>query len=292
MNLGLIIILPLLGAALPLIAGQTRRRCALAAASAPLLALLWTLAQAPHLLTGKVLTDELLAAEPLRASWSWLPQLGLNISFRLDGLALLFVLLILGIGLLVILYARYYLSAADSLPRLYALLLLFMSAMLGVVTADNLLLLCVFWELTSLTSFLLIGYWSQHSDARRGARLALSVTGAGGLSLLAGVLILGNIAGSFDLDKVFAARAIIQQHALYPCALLLILLGAFTKSAQFPFYFWLPHAMAAPTPVSAYLHSATMVKLGVFLLARLYPVLAGSDYWFYSVAGTGLITLL
>jgi len=287
MNLGLIVILPLLGAALPVIAGKTPTRCALAAASAPLLALLGALAQAPH-----VFTDGLLAAEPLRASWSWLPQQGLNIALRLDGLALLFVLLILGIGLLVILYARYYLSAADSLPRLYALLLLFMSAMLGVVTADNLLLLCVFWELTSLTSFLLIGYWSQHSDARRGARLALSVTGAGGLCLLAGVLILGHIAGGFDLDRVFAARAVIQQHPLYPCALLLILLGAFTKSAQFPFYFWLPHAMAAPTPVSAYLHSATMVKLGVFLLARLYPALAGSDYWFYGVTGTGMVTLL
>jgi len=162
MNLWLIILLPLLGAALPLAVGDKRTRCALAAAIAPFAALLTVALQTPHIFAG----------EPLRTTWSWLPQLGLNLALRLDGLALLFVLLILGIGLLVILYARYYLAAHDSLPRLYALLLLFMSAMLGVVTADNLLLLCIFWELTSLTSFLLIGYWSQHSDARRGARMA------------------------------------------------------------------------------------------------------------------------
>jgi multicomponent K+:H+ antiporter subunit A len=163
---------------------------------------------------------------------------------------------------------------------------------LGIVLADNLVLLVVYWELTSLSSFLLIGYWTQREDARQGARMALTVTGAGGLALLGGVLLLGQIVGSTDLDRVLAAGDVIRDSALYPVALVLILLGCFTKSAQFPFHFWLPHAMAAPTPVSAYLHSATMVKAGVFLLARLYPALGGSEPWFWIVSCTGLATLL
>ncbi|HEX7764852.1 MAG TPA: proton-conducting transporter membrane subunit, partial [Cellvibrio sp.] len=203
-----------------------------------------------------------------------------------------FALLIVGIGLLVILYARYYLDDKDSLGRLYALLQLFMMAMLGIVLADNILLLIVFWELTSLSSFLLIGYWSHKSEARKGARMALAITGAGGLTLLAGALILGQITGSYSLQVILSSAELIQAHPLYPVALILILIGAFTKSAQFPFHFWLPHAMAAPTPVSAYLHSATMVKAGVFLLARLYPALSGSDLWFYLVTFTGLATLV
>jgi multicomponent K+:H+ antiporter subunit A len=167
-----------------------------------------------------------------------------------------------------------------------------MGAMLGIVLADNLILLVVFWELTSLTSFLLIGYWSDQSEARNGARMALAITGAGGLALLAGALLLGHIVGGHDLDLVLASGSVIRAHPLYLPALLLILLGAFTKSAQFPFHFWLPHAMAAPTPVSAYLHSATMVKAGVFLLARMYPALGGSDAWFWIVAPVGLATLV
>jgi len=228
----------------------------------------------------------------LQAGWLWLPQQGLNLTFRLDGLSLLFGLLITGIGLLVILYARYYLSERDDLGRFYALLLLFMGAMLGVVLADNLLLLLVFWELTSLSSFLLIGYWHHRADARQGARMALTMTAAGGLALLAGFLLLGHIGGSFELSVLLLAGETVKNHPAYPVMLVLILLGAFTKSAQFPFHFWLPHAMAAPTPVSAYLHSATMVKAGVFLLARLFPVLADTDLWFYLVGGTGLLTLL
>ncbi|WP_137937508.1 monovalent cation/H+ antiporter subunit A [Chitinivorax sp. B] len=225
-------------------------------------------------------------------SHRWLPALGLRFSLSLDGLGYLFGLLIAAIGLLVVVYARYYLSRADSLPRFYSYLLLFMGAMLGVVWSDNLLLLMVFWELTSLSSFLLIGFWHEGRQARIGARMALTVTGAGGLAMFAGFLLLGDIVGSFDLHAVIAARAQIQADPWFPLALGLILLGAFTKSAQFPFHFWLPQAMAAPTPVSAYLHSATMVKAGVFLLARLYPALGGNDWWFSMVAPVGLATLL
>lgn len=238
------------------------------------------------------LAPEVFAGETLLFSLPWLPQLGINFALRLDGLGLLFALLILGIGLLVVLYARYYLSERDPMGRFYGFLLLFMAAMLGVVLSENLLLLLVFWELTSLSSFLLIGYWKHRTDARQGARLALTITGAGGLAMLAGILLLGQISGSYELSVVLASADIIQAHPLYPVTLVLILLGAFTKSAQFPFHFWLPHAMAAPTPVSAYLHSATMVKAGVFLLARLFPALAGTELWFYLVATTGMITLL
>ncbi len=228
------------------------------------------------------------------ARWriDWLPQAHLYFGFRLDGLAWLFALLICGIGALVVLYAAYYLQHDDPAARFFAFLLFFMGAMLGIVLADNLLLLVVFWELTSLSSFLLIGYWSGRSEARNGARMALAITGAGGLALLAGVLLLGRIAGGYDLDLVLASRSVIQKDPLYLAALALILLGAFTKSAQFPFHFWLPQAMAAPTPVSAYLHSATMVKAGVFLLARLYPALGGSDAWFWMVTPVGLATLV
>jgi len=228
----------------------------------------------------------------LIASFAWLPDWGLTLSFRLDGLGLMFSLLILGIGLLVTLYAYYYLDVHDRLGRFYTLLLLFMAAMLGVVLSENLLLLVVFWELTSLSSFLLISYKHESYESRLAARIALAVTGGGGLALFAGVLLLGHIAGSYELTQVLAAGEQIRAHDLYAPMLILVLLGAFTKSAQFPFHFWLPQAMAAPTPVSAYLHSATMVKAGVFLLARLYPALAGSELWFWLVSGTGAITLV
>lgn len=227
-------------------------------------------------------------------AWSvpWLPALGLQFGFRMDGLAWLFALLVSGIGSLVVLYAAMYIDRKDPAVRFYAFLLLFMGAMLGVVLADNLLLLVVFWELTSLSSFLLIGYWHRREDAREGARMALTITGAGGLCLLAGVLIIGHIVGDFRLETVLRSGELIRSHALYEVALVLVLLGAFSKSAQFPFHFWLPHAMAAPTPVSAYLHSATMVKAGVFLLARLYPALGHSEPWFWIVSLVGLTTLV
>jgi multicomponent K+:H+ antiporter subunit A len=283
MLLPLIILIPLLGAWLP--ATLSRAFGIDPARTAGVLvigALAIVLAQAGAVLDGATFVQ----------SWPWIPSLGLNASFRLDGLSLLFALLILVIGALVVLYARYYLAPEDSKERFYGLLLLFMGAMLGVVLSENLLLLVTFWELTSLSSFLLIGFWRQQADARRGARLALMITGAGGLALLAGVLLIGHVVGSFELTRVLASGEVIKAHPLYGAILLLVLLGAFTKSAQFPFHFWLPHAMAAPTPVSAYLHSATMVKAGVFLLARLFPALAGTETWFFIVSGTGLATQL
>jgi len=248
----------------------------------PVIALIMVISYAPAVLSGEVVRD----------SMSWIPLLGIDIALRLDGLALLFVFMILVIGILVIFYARYYLSSKDSLPKLYAYLMLFMTAMLGIVMSNNVIQLWFFWELTSISSFLLISYWWHKSEAREGARMALAITGAGGLALLAGLLLLGNIVGSYNLDVILASRDIIHGHDWYEASLILILLGAFTKSAQFPFHFWLPHAMAAPTPVSAYLHSATMVKAGVFLLARFYPALAGTDIWFLIVSFTGLATLL
>ncbi|MGV8843570.1 MAG: monovalent cation/H+ antiporter subunit A [Pseudomonas sp.] len=283
MVLALIVALPFLGTILPLLFERAgRSACAVAAGLAPMAALVLLLSQQSAVFAGELLTVKL----------DWLPQIGFNLSLRLDGLAFLFALLILGIGLLVILYARYYLSKKEPMGRFFAYMLLFMGSMLGVVLSENLLLMLVFWELTSLSSFLLIGFWSTRSDARKGARMALAVTGGGGLALFAGILLIGHIVGSFELTQVLAAGDLIRADALYPLALVLVLLGVFTKSAQFPFHFWLPHAMAAPTPVSAYLHSATMVKAGVFLLARLYPALADSEWWFYLVSITGLVTLL
>jgi multicomponent K+:H+ antiporter subunit A len=248
----------------------------------PVIALIMTISLAPAIFSGDTIIETM----------TWIPLLGIDISFRLDGLALLFVFMILVIGILVIFYARYYLSNKDSMPKLYSYLMLFMTAMLGIVMSNNIIQLWFFWELTSISSFLLISYWWQKSEARNGAIMALTITGGGGLALLAGLLLLGDIVGSYNLDIILASKDIIQAHAWYEVALVLILLGAFTKSAQFPFHFWLPHAMAAPTPVSAYLHSATMVKAGIFLLARFYPALAGTDIWFIIVSITGLSTLL
>ncbi len=236
--------------------------------------------------------ETVLSGGTVRTDIAWLPEQGLDIALRMDGFAWMFCLLVTGIGLLVVMYARYYMAPADPLARFLAFLLAFMGAMLGIVLSGNLLLLVFFWELTSLFSFLLIGYWHQNAAARDGARMALTVTGIGGLALLVGVLLIGRIVGSYDLDVVLASGPLIRNHDLYLPALLLVLAGALTKSAQFPFHFWLPQAMAAPTPVSAYLHSATMVKAGVFLLARLWPALAGTEPWFWIVATTGLATLL
>jgi multicomponent K+:H+ antiporter subunit A len=233
-----------------------------------------------------------MAGETVMNHWPWVPEIGLNVGFRLDGLSLMFAGLIMGIGLLIIVYAHYYLSESDSAAKFFSLMMLFMAAMLGVVLSDNLLLLVVFWELTSLSSFLLVGYWSHRPDARSGARQALAVTGGGGLAMLGGFVLLGQIAGTYELSAMADRVADIQASPLFVPALLLILVGAFSKSAQFPFHFWLPDAMAAPTPVSAYLHSATMVKAGVFLLMRMYPVLSGSGWFELIVTGVGLVTVL
>lgn len=283
MNLLWVVLLPLIGTLVPLLTERFGRNiCAFSVAILPAWSLIIVLMYAGGIFDG----------EAIRQTIEWIPAIGLDLSFRLDGLSLLFLLLILGIGLLVILYARYYLSSKDSMGQFYAYLMLFMSAMVGIVISNNLIQLWMFWELTSISSFLLISFWSHKSDARKGARMALTVTGAGGLALLAGLLLIGQIVDSYDIDTVLASGDAIRADAYYPVALILVLLGAFTKSAQFPFHFWLPHAMSAPTPVSAYLHSATMVKAGIFLLARFYPALAGTDLWFIIVSLTGLITLL
>ncbi len=279
----LIAVLPFVGALLPgLMVRAGRTTSAVATATPTALALVMLIILSPRVLSGEVIQAEL----------EWLPQLGLSASFFLDGLGLLFAGMILGVGLLITLYARFYLSSDDPMGQFYTYLLLFQGAMLGIVLSDNILLLLIFWELTSLSSFLLIGYWKHLPEGRQGARMALTVTGAGGLAMIGGMLILGNIVGSYNLTDILQAGDQIKASEWYLPALILILLGAFTKSAQFPFHFWLPHAMAAPTPVSAYLHSATMVKAGVFLMARMWPALAGTDAWFYIVASTGLVTMV
>lgn len=244
------------------------------------------------LLASAYLYQQVGAGEIVRYQAAWMPAFGVEFMLRMDGLAWLFVMLVTGVGLLVVLYARYYMSEQDPVPRFFAFLLAFMGSMLGVVLSGNLIQLVVFWELTSITSFLLIGYWHHRIDARRGARMAFTVTGAGGLCLLCGVLIIGHIVGSYDLDTVLEAGDLIRAHDLYLPALILVALGALTKSAQFPFHFWLPHAMAAPTPVSSYLHSATMVKAGIFLLMRFWPSLSGTEEWMWLIAGAGVCTLL
>ena len=283
MSLIVLLLLPFIGSCLAALLPHNARNTE--SLLAGLVALVGTLQVAllyPQIAHGGVIREEFM----------WLPSLGLNFVLRMDGFAWLFSILVLAIGTLVSLYARYYMSPEDPVPRFFSFFLAFMGAMLGLVLSGNLIQIVFFWELTSLFSFLLIGYWHHRSDARRGAYMALMVTGAGGLCLLAGVMLLGHVVGSYDLDAVLAAGDQIRAHSLYPILLTLILIGALSKSAQFPFHFWLPHAMAAPTPVSAYLHSATMVKAGVFLLARLWPALSGSEQWFWIVSGAGACTLV
>ncbi|MFZ0097657.1 MAG: proton-conducting transporter membrane subunit, partial [Gemmobacter sp.] len=283
MSPALIAALPFIGALFPgLMIRVGRNACAVMAGFFSLMALIGLGLHLPAILRGEVIVAHI----------NWMPALGLNANFFIDGLGLLFAGLILGIGLLIILYARFYLSDRDPMGQFYTYLMLFQGAMVGIVLSDNILLLLVFWELTSLSSFLLIGYWKHLPEGRQGARMALAVTGGGGLAMIAGMLILGHIAGSYDLTTILQSREAIQASPLYLPALILILAGCFTKSAQFPFHFWLPHAMAAPTPVSAYLHSATMVKAGIFLMARMWPVLAGTPEWFWIVTSAGLITMV
>jgi len=222
----------------------------------------------------------------------WVPLLEVSLSFQADGLALLFALLVSGIGALVCIYAGTYLAGHRHLRRFYLFILLFMISMLGIVLAGNLITLYVFWELTSITSYLLIGFDHEKEESRRAALQALLVTGAGGLALLAGFIMMGLAAGSMDIATILSRGSTIRDHANYLPMLLLVLFGAFTKSAQFPFHFWLPEAMAAPTPVSAYLHSATMVKAGIYLLARFTPVLGGTDAWYGIVTTAGATTMV
>ncbi|MGM0553817.1 MAG: putative monovalent cation/H+ antiporter subunit A [Pseudomonadota bacterium] len=229
--------------------------------------------------------------ESIVLAWPWLPGLDIQLSFLVDGLSLLFALLISGIGFFIVTYAGRYLEGDSDLGRFYVIILAFMGSMLGLVLADNLVAMFVFWELTSITSYLLIGYNHENADARKYALQGLFVTAGGGLALLAGIVMLALAGGSWELSEILNNGDAVREHALYLPLLILILLGAFTKSAQVPFHFWLPNAMAAPTPVSAYLHSATMVKAGVYLMARLNPSLGGTDIWFTILALFGAVTM-
>ena len=248
----------------------------------PVLLFIYYILHVPSVAAGSVFTQ----------SVAWVPSLGINFDLRLDGLSLLFSLLITGIGAAIFFYARTYLRGHPYFDRFFGYLMLFMSAMLGLVLSNNILTLFIFWELTSISSFFLIGFNNDNAESRKSALTALSVTGIGGFFLLAGLVLLGNIADTFIISELFARRDIIVNHALYPLFTGLIFIGAFTKSAQFPFHFWLPGAMKAPTPVSAYLHSATMVKAGIYLLARFTPILGSTDFWNYTLMVVGGFTML
>jgi len=282
-GLPLIVLLPFIGAVLVFLTAKMHRLApAWVAGGITLLAIL--------ILT--LLSSIPFSGDSLIQSWTWIEAIGLSFSFRIDGLSMLFGFIILGIGILIVFYARYYLSPQDSMVRFYVYLLLFMGSMLGIVMSENILLLILFWELTSLSSFLLISFWQYKKAGRDGAMMALVITGAGGLALFASMLLLGWIVGSYELSVVLESRDIIVASPYFTTIFVLFFIGVITKSAQFPFHFWLPHAMAAPTPVSAYLHSATMVKAGIFLLARFYPVYGGTDEWIIMVSTAGLLTLL
>ena len=246
----------------------------------PVVLFVWFCTMIPAVSGGEILVWET----------AWLPQLGVDLDFVVDGLSLLFALLITGIGAFIFLFAGEYMTGYRQRGRFTLFLVSFMLAMLGVVLADNLVALFVFWELTTLTSFLLIGYSHEDAGARRAALQGLLVTGAGALAMLAGFVILGQAVGTFSLREMLADPAGFADHPHYTAVVVLVMLGAFTKSAQFPFHFWLPNAMAAPTPVSAYLHSATMVKAGVFLLARFTPLLGGTELWMQTLIAVGAVT--
>lgn len=235
----------------------------------------------PHIANGKTVSH----------TYEWIPSFNINFTTYIDGLSLILSLLITGVGSLVILYSNFYLSMKESLHHFYCYLLLFMGAMLGVVFSDNLMVLYAFWELTSVSSFLLIAFWHHRKASRAGARKSMTITVSGGVAMMVGFLMLYTMSGTFSIREIVADVDQISEQALFIPALVLILLGAFTKSAQFPFHIWLPDAMEAPTPVSAYLHSATMVKAGIYLVARFTPVFGGEMVWFWAVTGVGLITL-
>ncbi|MCS6774079.1 MAG: DUF4040 domain-containing protein, partial [Thermoflexales bacterium] len=259
----------------------------------------WTLAIAPLVGFATLLSiaPSVAGGKPIQAALPWMPTLGLSLSLYLDGLSLLFALLVTGIGTLVTLYAGYYFTEGDlGAPskdgRFFLYLMLFMTAMLGLVMAGDVITLFVFWEGTSITSFLLVAYKFKDEAARQGAFRALFITGGGGVALLGGLVLLAVLSGSAEFAEILAQGDALRGSSLYPVLLGLIALGALTKSAQFPAHFWLPGAMSAPAPASAYLHSATMVKAGVYLLARLNPALGNTDLWFWLFSLIGLATML
>ena len=249
----------------------------------PLVVFGYLLSYIPSIAAGKTISTVL----------PWIPAYNINLTAYIDGLSLTFGLIITGIGFLVILYSIYYMSKEkEALHNFYVYILLFMGAMLGLVFADNIFVLYVFWEITSISSFLLIAYWFEREQSRSGAQKSLAITIFGGLSMLAGFILLSLITDTYSIREMMSKVGYIQAHPYFIPAMVLILLGAFTKSAQFPFSIWLPDAMEAPTPISAYLHSATMVKAGIYLVARLTAIFGGVAAWFWLVAGVGLVTLL
>lgn len=282
-NLQWVVLLPFaLALFVPMLARRLQSRVGWAVLCVPAGLTAYLLALLPRIGRGDVLAS----------AWSWAEGYGLRFSLALDAFSLLFALLIAGIGTLVVTYSIFYLGRDEDLSRFYVCILLFMGAMLGVVLSDNLLVLYMFWEITSISSFLLIGFWHTRAESRDGALKSMLTTVMGGLALLAGFLLLGAAAGTYSVRELAARAPDILAHPYYPAIVILVLLGAFTKSAQAPFHLWLPGAMAAPTPVSAYLHSATMVKAGIFLVARMSTVLGGTDLWFYTVAAVGMATMV
>ena len=254
----------------------------------------WALAVLPASLTlyFAQFIGPVAAGETFTFSTPWAPSVGIMLSFYVDGLSLLFALLISGIGTFIVLYAGAYLKGHPDLGRFLMFILMFMGSMLGLVMSDNVVTLFVFWELTSITSFLLIGFNHDKPRSRRAALQALVVTGGGGLALLAGLLLMAHVGGSMELSTLLADGDVLREHPWYLAIFILVLAGAFTKSAQAPFHFWLPNAMEAPTPVSAYLHSATMVKAGVYLLARMNPGLGGTEIWQTLLVLFGAVTFI
>ena len=271
----------LLAALAPLFHRWFGERASFVLAAFPAALALWFLSQLPAVMAG----------ETLVLTMAWVPSLGMSLTFVVDGLSMLFALLVTGIGTFVLIYAGGYLRGHPDLVRFHLAILAFMVSMLGLVLADGLFTLFVFWELTSITSYLLIGFNHTDLEARKSARQGLFVTVAGGLALMAGLAMLGVAGGSWSLSELNAMGDVLREHDLYTPLLVCLLLGAFTKSAQFPFHFWLPNAMAAPTPVSAYLHSATMVKAGIYLLARLQPSLGGTEMWTVTLSVVGALTM-
>ncbi|MBC7086600.1 MAG: DUF4040 domain-containing protein [Methanomethylovorans sp.] len=233
--------------------------------------------------------------ESFKASVEWLPSMGIEYSIYVDGLSILFGIIITVIGIIIMSYSNGYMSRKEDLPRYYQWLLLFMGSMLGLVFSANTIMMFIFWELTSITSFMLIGYWRNRPESVYGATKSLLVTASGGLFMLAGFIVLRSITGTFDITTILQNDTLIKtvhSHEFFLAALVLIFIGAASKSAQGPFYIWLPNAMEAPTPVSAFLHSATMVKAGIYLVARVHPIFSGTEAWFILVSGTGIITML
>jgi multicomponent Na+:H+ antiporter subunit A len=277
-----VLVIFLLAALTPWLYNKHKARTPNLLALLPAALTLWFASHIPLIAGGEILVHE----------YAWIPGLDISLTMVLDGLSLMFALLICGIGTFIVLYAGSYLKNHQDLPRFLVVLQAFMASMLGLVLADNLITLFVFWELTSITSYLLIGFNHQNAEARKAALQGLIVTVGGGLALLAGLVMLASAGGSYSLQEIFNSDRVLTDYPLYTGMMICLLLGAFTKSAQFPFHFWLPNAMAAPTPVSAYLHSATMVKAGIYLMARLYPELGGTEFWINTLTSVGALTML